>query len=229
MSRLLLVLVLTLFGAQAKANPNDDAAFFMTYFVSQANWDRMHRMMKQRSPRFYRDAFIERNVSIVDEDRFRDLMPDQAAEDAVKLIKSNAVDFIADHYGADNLSEIASFFRSPTGEKMLKVARDKGLFNTLFYRSVTDLPVQHWRSHLSPLELSRYNAFANSEAGRIFVKKTFVIRKALFYQFNDMSKWPTPPLNRPYVVDILKAEGVLRFPNRVVRQSLIRELSVSSP
>lgn len=229
MLRLVFTFLFVLFGPMAHANQSDDADFFVANFIDEANWIGTYRSMKSSSPRFYRSALLERNVTIVDKERFKELMPDDATEEAVQLMKSHASAFVSEEYGAENLAEIAAFFRTTTGKKMLKVARDEKLFDRQFYRRSIGGPMQQWRRHLSTLEIARYSAFTNSPAGQVFIRDTFTIRKSLFYQLNNKSLWPKPPLNRPYIVNILKTDNVLHFPNRVARQSLIRELSISYP
>ncbi|MEP1537363.1 MAG: hypothetical protein ABJQ34_15430 [Paracoccaceae bacterium] len=232
MLRLVFTFFLILFGPMANANQNGDANFFITYFVDDTIWDRAYRAMKLRSPLFYRNALLERDVTIADRERFIELMPEDATKEAVQLIKSRAVELISEQYGAENLAEIAEFFRTTTGKKMLNIARDEKLFKgleSLYSPGAIYHPMKQWSKHLSILEIARFNAFTNSPAGQVFIRDTVAIKKSVFIQIRSPTRWPKPPLNRPYIVNIMTTDNVLKFPNRIARQSLIRELSISSP
>ncbi|MEO9898101.1 MAG: hypothetical protein ABJD13_05380 [Paracoccaceae bacterium] len=232
MLKLVFTFFLILFGPMANANQNDDANFFITHFVGDFYWDWTHRTVKLNSPRFYRNALRERDVTIIDKERFIELMPEDATEEAVQLIKSRTSEFISEQYGAENLAKIAEFFRTTTGKKMLNIARNEKLFKgieNLYATRALNPPMKQWRKHLSTLEISRFNAFVHSPAGQVFIRDTAAIRKSVLFQITHAPHWPTPPLNRPYIVNIMTTDNVLKFPNRIARQSLIRELSISSP
>ncbi|MEP1537242.1 MAG: hypothetical protein ABJQ34_00685 [Paracoccaceae bacterium] len=229
MLRQILTLVLVLFGAIAQADPKDDADFFMSYFIDQREWDRSYRIIEWNSPILYRDALLEKNVIVLDRGRFRDLMPDTATEDTLQLLKSHVTDFVVESYGTDTLAKIAEFFRTPTGKKMLIVAKNEVIFEQRTILGRNKHPMREWGNHLSVLEFAQYNSFTNTPAGRVFFERTVAIRRAVGYEMTEVSKWPTPSINKSYIVEIIKADGVLKFSNRTARQSLIRELSASIP
>lgn len=229
MLKRILILILALLGTTALANPKDDAALFMSNFIDQRYWDDVHRISERRKIRIYRDVLLERNITIADAERFQDMIPEIAADETVQRVKSQVETFIIESYGPDHLSQIADFFRLPFGEKMLAIAKDKHLFKNLHRQTPRGGPIEQWWDYLSLQERARFGAFASTAAGQFFVKQTWAVRRALHYEITELSRWPDPPLNRPYIVEILKADGVLKFPNPVTRQSLIRELSVANP
>lgn len=229
MLRRLLAFVLVMFGTPSLADPEDDVALYIEHFIDQSYWDSAHRRGKGVSALLYRKSLSERGVAIVDRKAFINMIPDVAADEAVERLKWHAGQFIIESYGQRYLYEIAVFFRTPTGQKMLAIAKDQNLFKVLHRQSPKGGPIERWRDHLSPLDRARFNAFANSEAGQFFVTQTWAVRRSLHYLIGESSRWPEPPLNRPYIVDILKADGILKFPNRIIRQTLISELGASSP
>lgn len=139
MLRRMLILTLAFLGTSALANPEKDAALFMSNFIDQSYWDYVERKSEQNKTRVYRRALLERNIVIVDKERFHDMIPESAADEAVQRLKSHVATFIIESYG------------------------------------------------------------------------------------------PDPSLHRPYIVEILKTDGILKFPNPALRQSLIKELSVTNP
>ncbi len=225
MLRYVLILMLSLLGTAAFANREDDAELYMLHFIHEKHWDRAHRASQYNVERLYREPFRTRNITVLDPKRFNEMMPEIAADESVARLKTHIAQFIIDSYGAEHLSEIADFFRTPTGEQMLAIAKKHNLFARLHSQSQGGGPIDRWRGFLSPLDLARFRSFANTEAGTFFVERTWLIRRSVYYQMYDRPNWPEPPLNRPYIVDIMKADGVLKFPNRVARQSLISEMS----
>ena len=229
MLRRMLILTLAFLGTSALANPEKDAALFMSNFIDQSYWDYVERKSEQNKTRVYRRALLERNIVIVDKERFHDMIPESAADEAVQRLKSHVAAFIIESYGPDHLSHIADFFRQPFGEKMLLIAKDNHLFKKLHSQSPNGGPIDQWWDYLSLQERARFGAFGSTPAGQFFVKQTWAVRRALHYEIVEISRWPDPSLHRPYIVEILKTDGILKFPNPALRQSLIKELSVTNP
>ena len=229
MLRPVLILMLALLGTTALANSKNDAALFMSNFIDQRYWDDVHRRSELRKPRIYRRALLERNVTIADAERFQDMIPESAAAETVQRLKSHVAMFIIESYEPDHLSQIADFFRRPVGKKMLLIAKENNLFKKLHSQTRFRGPIDQWRDYLSLQERAHFGAFASTPAGQAFVNQTWAVRRALHYEITEMARWPDPPLNRPYIVEILKVDGILRFPNPVTRQTLIRELMVANP
>ena len=229
MFRSILLLMLAFWGTTALANARDDATLFMSHFIDQKEWNKAHRAFAQNRDRLYRDTLLLQGIDIMDMEHFRDMIPKSAADEAVQQLKHHVADVIIQSYGTETLSQIADFFRTPTGEIMLATARTNKLFKQLHRQSPRGGPVEQMSAYLPIGELARYRVFTSTPAGKVFVQQTWAIRRALYYEIHEISHWPKLPLNRPYIVEIIKTDGILKFPNRVARQSLVRELSVTSP
>ena len=228
MLRQILVFMLAFSGGAVLANPQDDAELFMRHFIDQYYWDSAYQSNRRFSVEIYESALRERGVAILDRGRFTDLMPEIAADEAMERLEIRVSGLVIDGYGPHHLSEIAAFLRTPTGRKLLSIANEKDFFSHSLRERQGD-PINEWGDYLSPLELARYKAFTSSAAGQIFVDQTQTLRRSLIPEILGIGNWPDPPLNRPYIVEIIKTDGVLSFPNPVARQSLIRELSAANP
>lgn len=223
MSRLLLLLFLTLCGTPLIATPREDAEFFITHFIPAK------RMEGAKSYAFdYRSLLSSRGIVTIDHERYSEIVPRVPTDEELELIKDHVSEIIIANYGEENLSQIVDFFQTPLGEDMLTIAKNNELFAKLFYYRPARSPVQEWSSYLTPLERARYGAFTNTPAGKAFVQQTYGFRQTLHFAFYKRTFWPTPSLDQPYMIEVIKADGILKFPNRTARQSLLRELEAAS-
>ncbi|MBL1436814.1 MAG: hypothetical protein COB08_011545 [Rhodobacteraceae bacterium] len=229
MLKKILILMLALWGPPVLANPENDAAWFMTHFVDQRYLDGVYSHGQWHSTRAHREALLERGVIIVDDERFAEMLSETAIEETVQRLKSRIATVIIESYGPKHLSEIADFFRTPLGGEMLLIAEDNDLFEDLRYASSLNGAIHKWKHYLSPIERIRYMTFTNSPAGQVFVNQTWAVRTSINAEIRKRWNWPDLPLNRPYIVEILKADGIALFPNPIMRRSLIRELSATNP
>ena len=76
MFRLIAVVFLVLTAQTTAAAPRDDADFFMTHFIGKNSWDRIDRYSKGGVAYFYRQAFLDVDVTISDPNRFDALISD---------------------------------------------------------------------------------------------------------------------------------------------------------
>lgn len=228
-TRVLSLLLWVFCAVGAWADPKDDASLFLSHFIDQTTWKQVHALSNENYVRRYRLSLQQEGVAIVDPERFLAMLPDLAADEAVEQIKSHLRDMVVEFYGAENLSEIMNFFRTPAGKRMLEVARDEKLFRYLHRQSPRGGPIDRWGDYLSLQERAHFSVFSKTPAGELFVAETWRLRNKVFYEIAEISRWPDAPLNRPYIVDIMKTDGVLQFPNRTLRQSLISELSKTRP
>ncbi|MEO9517341.1 MAG: hypothetical protein ABJH45_06230 [Paracoccaceae bacterium] len=229
MLRPILILLLAFWGTTVHADEKDDAAFFMAHFFELDFWDIEGRSFPKVYYWYYKDLLSSRSIEVVDRDRFSSMFPQSAADDRNEQYRQHASDAIIEFYGPENLGQIVDFFQTPTGQKMLRKAKADNLFRRARYQTSKNGPIEKMKAYVAFSELSRYSEFASSPAGRFFVRETYFLRRKLFHDKMEYSRWYTPPLNRPYIVDILKADGVLKFPNRIARDALIREIRAASP
>lgn len=222
------MLILVLFGTSAIADSEDDTELFMSNFIPQKYWDIAYRTGLRNKAWLYVNPLLERNIVIKDEERFQEMIPEIATDEAVQRLKLQIANIIIDRYGPDHLAEIADFFRTPFGEEMLSIAKDNNLFVKLHSQSPRGGPIERWRPYLSPQERAQFSVFTNTPAGQAFVTQTWAVRRSLHYQFLERSLWPAPPLNSPFIVEAIQADGILKFPNIIARQSLLRELEATS-
>ncbi|MEP3847490.1 MAG: hypothetical protein ABJM43_19260 [Paracoccaceae bacterium] len=243
MLRSILILLLALWGATAHADEKEDAAFYVTHFLPSflAGTDAFPRPTGFFPwDRYYKDLFASRHIQILDRKRFNSMFPQSAIDDAFQQLRGYTSEAVVEFYGPENLAQIADFFQSPTGQlifERIRLGREKteellrnpnsssGTVRRLWTNPGTGTRLEHL---LKFSELSRYNAFANTPAGQIFVEQENVLRMTLRRDKRRLSLWYTPPLDQPFMIDIIEADGVLRFPNRIARAALIKEIKAAS-
>ena len=228
MLRSILILLLALWGTTVHADEKEDAAFFMTHFFEPEFWDVGRRSFLKNTYWYYNDLLSSRSIEVVDRDRFNSMFPQSAADDTDEQYRQHASDAIIEFYGPENLGQLVDFFQTPTGQKMLRKAKADNLFRRARYQTSKNGPIEKMKAYVAFSELSRYSEFASSPAGQFFVRETYFLRRELFHDKQKYSRWYTPPLDRPYIVDILKADGVLKFPNPTLRDAMIREIKAAS-
>ena len=222
-------LILVFLGTSALAGPKEDAKLLLDIFVNEGVWNNVQETFPKRSAKNYRSAFLEKNITIQDPERFQNALSEDAAIDGVKIVQSRFITFIQESYGTERLVEIAAFFRTSTGQKMVEIAKEERLFRKLHAQTNHRGPIQKWPSYLSQLDRARYQTFANTSAGTYFVKESWAVRAKFFYDLRNYSHWPKMPLNRQYIIDILLLDDIFKFPNRTTRTALIRELRANLP
>ncbi len=233
----MIIFVFAIFGTTAFADPEDDAEWYMSHFLTESYWDTAYRNCLRHRARLYYEPLEERNISILDKERFDMLIPESAADEAFLRLRGQLANTIIEGYGPEHLNEIVNFFKTPLGDEMLAIAKGRDLFADKLIQSALDGPVRPWLNLLSTQQRLQFNSFGITPAGQAFISQTWAVRRILFYQkyyHHDHQKraylrWAAPPLDRPYIIEMIQAGGILRFPNPIARQSLLNELSASNP
>ncbi|MEP3635985.1 MAG: hypothetical protein ABJN14_01825 [Paracoccaceae bacterium] len=229
MLRSILILLLALWGTTAHADEKEDAAFFMTHFFEPDFWETERRkFLNWGGSAYYHDLLWARNIQILDRTRFNSMFPQSAADDAAQQFERHASDAIIAFYGPENLAQLVDFFQTPTGYKMLEKAKADNLFRRTNLVSPLRGPVAKMKDYLKFSEHTRYSSFASTPAGQFYVQQTYVLRRTLSYDRELRFRWYMPPLDQPFLIDIVEADGVLKFPNRIARDALIREIKAAS-
>ncbi|WP_342075070.1 hypothetical protein [Yoonia sp. SS1-5] len=209
------------------ADAGEDIDFFMSHFLDDAFWSPARNSGRLNVAYEYEEELRAKDIQVVDEARFRDMIPAEAVQEIIDQQETLVAETISEHYGAAHLSDIAEFFHSPTGERMLLIAEEEGTFAS--GRSVTDWNegIQSWADNLPLQDFTRYNAFTRTPAGTFFIHNALEIRQISMSRLTASPYFFKPNLNQEFVLQIFKAEGVVEFPNRFVRQTMIREIEAT--
>lgn len=132
--------------------------------------------------------------------------------------------FLIEAYTPERLKDIVTFFKTRTGQEMLQIAEDNELFKRISYQSPRKGPVAQWKPYLSLQQFTAYKSFSATDSGRFFVEETYRIRRSLRYVIWERAGWPEPPLNTPYIIELLNVDGIFEFANPAARAGLIRNL-----
>jgi hypothetical protein len=224
-----MILLLSCLGTFAAAGPQEDANFFLDHFVGKRHLTIHLPSFKKHSPVYYRSAFRDKGVIILDPKRFQEGLPPEAAIDAAAALRSDLSSLIIENYGAENLAAITAFFRTPLGERMLVIAKNEQLFHLTARQTKDKGPIHRWPHYLSRLDRARYQTFADTSAGRFFITQSWTTARSINARLSRLSQFPNLPLNRSYIIDLINTDGIFQFPNRIARANLIRELSAKLP
>lgn len=212
-----------LFGKGTFADTNDDARFFIAHLMGEGIWFRLRNNHSFNTAHFYREAFKTHNAHVVDERRFRSMLPSRTAQDIFDQHRSFVESIIIEQFGADDLSEVIDFFQSPTGERILLIAEDEGLFVPKYtgrdgYLEVLD----DWASYLELDEFTRYSAFISMPPGESFLQTRQEVQDITMATISTAPGFFQPDLN--VLLEIIEADGVVEFPNDFVREDMKREI-----
>lgn len=218
------VIILVLSSGKASfADTGEDAKFFMAHLMGKGIWFRIRSDHRSNTVRFYREALKTYNARVVDVGRFHDMIPARTAQDIFDQHRTFVENIIVEQFGADALSEIVDFFQTSTGERMLSVAEDEGIFVAKYtgrtgYREVLD----DWASYLELNDFTRYSSFINRPPGETFIVTRQEIQDITMSTISTAPGFFQPGLDP--LLKIIEADGVVEFPNDFVRESAIREI-----
>lgn len=206
------------------ADTKEDIDFFMSHFLDEAFWSPARNSGRLNVANFYEEELRANDIQVVDEARFRDMIPVETVQEVIDQQEALVAETISEYYGVEYLSDIVDFFRSPTGERLLSIAEKEGTFASR--QSVTDWNegIQSWDDTLSLQDFTRFNAFTRTPAGTFFIQRTLEIRQISISKLIASPYFFEPNLNQQFVLQIFETEGIVEFPNRFVRQTMIREI-----
>jgi hypothetical protein len=217
------IILMFLSGKASFADTNEDARFFMSHLMGGGIWFRIRNDHRLNTERFYREALDTHNARVVDERRFYALIPKRTAQDIFDEHRTFVENITVEQFGADGLSEIVDFFQTPTGERMLSIAEDEGLFEPKYsgsngYREVLD----DWATYLELDDFTRYSAFISGPPGESFIITRQEIQDITMSTISTAPGFFEPSLEP--LLEIIETDGVVEFPADFVRQNTIRDI-----
>ncbi|MDO6589002.1 MULTISPECIES: hypothetical protein [Rhodobacterales] len=218
-----LIILMCLAGKASFADTSEDARFFISHLMGDGLWIRIQTDHRLNTERFYREALDTDNARVVDERRFYALIPKRTAQDIFDEHRTFVENITVEQFGADGLSEIVDFFQTPTGERMLSIAKDEGIFEPKYsgrygYREVLD----DWGSYLELDDFTRYSAFTSRPPGEAFIVTRQEIQDITMSTISTAPGFFEPSLEP--LLEMIEADGVVEFPADFVRQNMIRDI-----
>lgn len=237
MLKTLLICLLFISPKPSFADTSEDVELFMSHFISEGFWFGVRNRGRIDAAYFYATALGQIDVQIADMTRFREMTPAETVQEIFNQQEALVAGIIVEHYGVEYLSDIADFFQTPTGERMLLIAAQEGIFvqrsdtTEVFierrFESEWNYNFASWTDYLTFQDFTQYSAFTRTPAGAFFIENTWEIRRISRAEIVASPYFFKPNLNQQFVLEILEAEGVVEFRNRFARQTLVREIKAA--
>lgn len=162
----MLLILLLLSAKPTFADTREDVELFMSHFISDDFWSPVrNRGRFEVTASLYADELQRYGVRVADPARFRDMILRQTRQELIDQQEALVADAVLEFYGAAYLSDIADFFRTKTGERMLSVAANEEMFVVGFGVSEWSDAIDSWAGYLSLHDRTRYSAFTSTPAG----------------------------------------------------------------
>ena len=208
------------------ADTRGDVELFMSHFISDEFWLPVrNRGRFEGTASLYANELKKFGVQIVDPARFRDMVLPHTRQELINQQEALVASTIVEFYGSAYLSDIANFFRTEAGKRMLLVAANEELYLIGFGPAKWGDRIDNWADHLSLQDLTHYSAFLSTPAGDFLVRTGEEATRALLSPLRAHPNHFTPDLSQSFVLEILEADGVVEFSNRFQRQTLIRDIA----
>ena len=194
----------------ASASPQTDADYIAAHFITANDFQTMSRgMVAKAFASGLSSALAARAVKIRDSDKLVALLPDTVSSSLFERLQEKASDQLVQSWEPAQLASFAEYLQKlPPGSQAVQSAANKDTEDSA-------LTVKEFQQKIAALELDNT---AKNEIASIAVAVMLI---ALVVQENRKIEID---LKAPYVADMLEEDGVFSFPNRIVRNDLIREL-----
>lgn len=213
MKRIIFSIVFSLLisGVQpAVASPQTDADYIADHFVTADDFQTLSRKMVVKAfAGGLASALATRSVKIKDQDKFVALLPDTVSGSMFARLQKTAADNLVQNWDAAQLASFADYLRKLP--LVLQAGPSVATENT----QKPPLSVEELPSKITALghDDTFKNEMALTAVGVMLI--ALVVLEANKIEID---------LRAPYVADMLEVNGVFSFPNRIVRNDLIREL-----
>ena len=194
----------------ASASPQTDADYIAAHFIKDNEFrTALHDMVVKAVAGGLSSALATRSVKIRDNNRFLALLPDTVSNSLFERVEKTAADQLVQSWDDLRLQSFADYLR-----KMPPVSK-AGLSGANAETEKNALTLEEYTAKIAGLEHD--DSFKNEMA------MTAVGVMLIGLVMNETQKIDIN-LKAPYVADMLQVDGIFNFPNRIVRNDLIREL-----
>jgi hypothetical protein len=196
----------------AFASPQTDAEYIAADLINSADFKaKLLEMAKDAQARDLAAALSKRSVRITDNEKLLGLLPVQISDPMIEHIRQAAVDRLAQRVKPAQLASLAEYLRNTP--PAMRSAKEAGLGDRV-------LTIEEFQQEIA--------ALAEGEALKNDIALTFVGVLLIHLAVREVSQIDTN-LASAEIADMLEVDGVFGFPNRIVRQDLIRELRAANP
>lgn len=196
----------------ASASPQSDAEYIAADLVNSAGFKaKLLEMAKDAQARDLAAALSTRSVRVRDNEKLLELLPVQISDAVIEHIRQAAIDRLAKSVEPAQLASLAEYLRNTP--PALRSAQKAGLSGRV-------LTVEEFQQEIASL--------AGDETFKNNIALTSVGIMVIHLAVREVSQIDTH-LTSAEIADMLNVDGVFSFPNRVVRQNLIRELRAANP
>ena len=228
--------LLFVLGTRVVASEQDDAQFVLDQLTTDATIEAIRIVSARLYVNELSPLLTESAIKIIDFDAFSEKIPNSITDIAVDGLRQDMTDRILEDFTAEQLSEIVDFFHSDAWNRLNQIYEyqskqrlSKGDRTTVF-PTIKGYSEKKIRNILSSEEFQQYQSFYASDAGVVFRRKVHGLTRNLGinaqlapFRFRNVE----PELNKPYMLEIFQAEGIVVFPNRIVRKDMIAKLKAS--
>jgi hypothetical protein len=192
------------------ADAGADAAYIADRIVTEKYKAKAGAHTRELLARKIAAALKARSVRTRDVGTLAGLLPDALVEPVVARLETRAAEHLLRTFAPEQLEAVAGRLRSlPPGESLFEASQDDGAAESVL---IEDLPMLIERGGQQFLEdVPLFHAMI----GLIFVMTVEADRLEV-------------DLTAPYMAELLAAEGVFDFPNRVYRKEMLREVQAAN-
>lgn len=233
------VLLMSFFlnGQAVLATPQSDASLIVERSQNLVWKETLRQTLKKSFVTVYFRPISGRGISIADQDRFIELVPDEDIAPYLDRLRSRAVEYYLSVYTTEQLAAIAIVLRADEDATMEEILSDA--YNQRFalaleqarasaQSSGSDDPLVIGLEELI-VQLNALSATLEGDGAEAIAQdfaQAIGHLFALMGYADEITRIEVEPTN-PVTVAAIKTDGVLRFANPVQRQTLLRQLSGS--
>jgi hypothetical protein len=199
----------------AFASPQTDANYIASHFVTADDFKKtLLDMGVKAHATTLASALSTLSVKIKDQDRFVALLPNYFSADLFDRLQKMASDRLVQSWEPAQLESFADYLRNrPPQSPAVGTGQDPDTGGKV-------ATIEDYQQEISGLQTddSFKNEIALTAVGVMLI--SLIVQETSQIEID---------LKAPYVADMLEVDGVFSFPNRIVRNDLIRELRSADP
>ncbi|MDF1668596.1 MAG: hypothetical protein P1U83_03195 [Roseovarius sp.] len=235
--KVLFLTLLLLSGQGTLATPQGDANFIVQRNFDAAWMKIVHRKLKEAFVVVYFRPIAGLGVKIADEDKFIDIIPDEAIAPYVDRLMSKTAERYLSVYTPEQLASVVAVMRADTDATMEKILSEDyqrlhaaalEQARTNAQRSGSDDPLVIELEELT-VQLNAFVTMLDGDGGEAIGQSIALGLDPLFLLMGytrEITQIEQKPDN-PITIAALRADGILSFANFVQRQTLLQQFSTS--
>lgn len=232
-----MIAALALSGQLALAAPQDDAAEIAAYQMTEGVAAALRASAALWLVRRFDTPLAALDGTITDRERFAAMLPESATDAVLADVHRALADSYADHLSAAELSGIVAFLRTGAARKLRDLAPAQpplaaGQDFAVRLPGIRPDPYALLDGDFTAEEIAASTAFLTSPAAAALEREVSRLGTAQFFAVTQALMRTNGSETHPdaaWMVPILEADGIVAFPNRVLRQQAIDTVRRPSP